>query len=158
MPGVYSTHVNLVSETADVLYNPKAVTTDDIGERINMIGYEYMGIHDNNSINNEILEKKHAESQKNRLYRIIIGFFFSALLMYLMFGNVDLGHNASYIMLAISILPLTFLWIVIVFSTPIFFEARYMFSYHLAFPWLIYLAMHKGETSIDAIATFENKV
>lgn len=105
MPGVYSTHVNLVSETADVLYNPKAVTTDDIGERINMIGYEYMGIHDNNSINNEILEKKHAESQKNKLYRIIIGFFFSALLMYLMFGNVDLGHNASYIMLAISILP-----------------------------------------------------
>ncbi|HII08575.1 MAG TPA: copper-translocating P-type ATPase [Methanosphaera sp.] len=105
MPGVYSTHVNLVSETADVLYNPKAVSTDEIGERINMIGYEYMGIHDNNSINNEILEKKHAENQKKKLYRIIIGFFFSALLMYLMFGNVDLGPNESYILLAISILP-----------------------------------------------------
>lgn len=105
MPGVYSTHVNLVSETADVLYNPKAVTTDEIGERINMIGYEYMGIHDNNSINNEILEKKHAENQKKKLYRIIIGFFFSALLMYLMFGNVDLGPNKSYILLAISVLP-----------------------------------------------------
>jgi len=105
MPGVYSVHVNLVSETADVLYNPKIVTTDDIGDRINLIGYEYMGIHDDNSINNDILEKKHAENQKHKLYRIIVGFFFSALLMYLMFGNVDLGHNASYILLTISILP-----------------------------------------------------
>ncbi|MBE6486760.1 MAG: copper-translocating P-type ATPase [Methanosphaera stadtmanae] len=105
MPGVYSVHVNLVSETADVLYNPKIVTTDDIGDRINLIGYEYMGIHDDNSINNDILEKKHAENQKHKLYRISVGFFFSALLMYLMFGNVDLGHNASYILLTISILP-----------------------------------------------------
>ena len=105
MPGVYSVHVNLVSETADVLYNPKMITTDDIGDRINLIGYEYLGIRDNNSINNEILEKKHAENQKNKLYRIIVGFFFSALLMYLMFGNVNLGHNSSYILLAISILP-----------------------------------------------------
>lgn len=105
MPGVYSVHVNLVSETADVLYNPKAVSTDEIGERINMIGYEYMGIHDNNSINNDVLEQKRAENQKKKLYRIIIGFFFSALLMYLMFGNVNLGHNESYILLAISILP-----------------------------------------------------
>ena len=105
MPGVYSVHVNLVSETADVLYNPKMITIDDIGDRINLIGYEYLGIHDNNSINNEILEKKHAENQKNKLYRIIVGFFFSALLMYLMFGNVNLGHNSSYILLAISILP-----------------------------------------------------
>lgn len=105
MPGVYSTHVNLVSETADVLYNPTVVTTDDIGDRINAIGYEYMGIHDDNSINNNILEQKHADSQKKKLYRIIVGFFFSALLMYLMFGNVNLGHDASHIMLAISILP-----------------------------------------------------
>lgn len=105
MPGVYSVHVNLVSETADVLYNPKIVTTDDIGDRINLIGYEYMGVHDNNSVNNDVLEKKHEENQKNKLYRIIVGFFFSALLMYLMFGNIDLGHNASYILLAISILP-----------------------------------------------------
>lgn len=105
MPGVYSTHVNLVSETADVLYNPTVVTTDDIGDRINMIGYEYLGIHDNNSINNDVLEKKHEENQKKKLYRIIIGFFFSAILMYLMFGNVNLGSNPSLVMLAISILP-----------------------------------------------------
>jgi hypothetical protein len=36
----------------------------------------------------------------------------------------------------IALLPLTALWIVLIASTPIFFEARYMFVYHLAFPVL----------------------
>ena len=58
MNGIYSIHVNLVSETADIIYNPKKVTIDEVGDRINMIGYEYMGIHDNNSINNNVLEQK----------------------------------------------------------------------------------------------------
>lgn len=105
MPGVYSAHVNLVSETADVLFNPEKVTIDDVGDRINSIGYEYMGIHDNNSLNNDIIEKKHEENQRKKIYRIVVGFFFSAILMILMFGNFDLGSNASYIMLTISILP-----------------------------------------------------
>lgn len=105
MPGVYSTHVNLVSETADVIYNPNKVTTDDIGDRINLIGYEYMGIHDNNSINNDVIEKKHEEMQRKKLYRIIVGFLFSIILMILMFGNFNLGPNKSYILLCISILP-----------------------------------------------------
>lgn len=105
MPGVYSTHVNLVSETADVIYNPNKVTTDDIGDRINLIGYEYMGIHDDNSINNDVIEKKHEEMQRKKLYRIIVGFLFSIILMILMFGNFNLGPNKSYILLCISILP-----------------------------------------------------
>ncbi len=108
MPGVYSTHVNLVSETADVLYNPKVVSIDDVGDRINTIGYEYMGIHDNNSINNDILEKKHEENQRKKIYRIVVGFFFSALLMILMFGNFNLGIHHSFILLAISILPFVY--------------------------------------------------
>lgn len=105
MPGVYSTHVNLVSETADVIYNPNKITTDDIGDRINLIGYEYMGIHDDNSINNDVIEKKHEEMQRKKLYRIIVGFLFSIILMILMFGNFNLGPNKSYILLCISILP-----------------------------------------------------
>ncbi|RAP52851.1 MAG: copper-translocating P-type ATPase [Methanosphaera sp. rholeuAM270] len=105
MPGVYSVHVNLVSETADVLYNPKMLSIDDIGDRINTIGYEYMGVHDNNSVNNDVIEKKHMEKQRQKIYRIVVGFFFSAVLMILMFGNIDLGPNASYILLTISILP-----------------------------------------------------
>ena len=54
MPGVYSIHVNLISKTADVIFNPKIVTTDEIGDKINSISYEYIDIHDNNSINNNI--------------------------------------------------------------------------------------------------------
>lgn len=105
MLGVYSIHVNLISETADVIFNPKIVTTDEIGDKINSIGYEYMGIHDNNSINNNIIERKHEENLKKKLYRIIVGFFFSALLMFLMFSNIDLNGNESYIQLAITIIP-----------------------------------------------------
>ncbi|MDO5826425.1 MAG: heavy metal translocating P-type ATPase [Methanosphaera sp.] len=104
-PGVYSVNVNLVSQTADVLYNPKKITIDEIGEKINSIGFEYMGLHDDNSTTNELLEKKHKDSLNKKLYRIIIGFFFSAVLMYLMFSNVDLGPNKSYILLAITIIP-----------------------------------------------------
>ena len=106
--GVYSIHVNLVSETADVIYNPKAISIDDIGEKINSIGYEYLGLHDDNSINNDVLAKKHEERLKSKLYRIIVGFFFSILLMYLMFGNVDLGPHGNIIMLAISIIPMIY--------------------------------------------------
>ena len=35
MPGVYSIHVNLISETAEVIFNPTVVTVKDIGDRIN---------------------------------------------------------------------------------------------------------------------------
>ncbi|RAP50957.1 MAG: copper-translocating P-type ATPase [Methanosphaera sp. SHI613] len=107
-PGVYSVNVNLVSETADVLYNPKKVTIEELGEKINSIGFEYMGLHDDNSNNNELLEKKHKDSLNKKLYRIIIGFFFSAVLMYLMFSNIDLGPNESYILLAITVVPLIY--------------------------------------------------
>ena len=107
-PGVYSVNVNLVSETADVLYNPKKISIEKIGEKINAIGFEYMGLHDDNSINNELLEKKHKDSLNKKLYRIIIGFFFSALLMYLMFSDIDLGPHMSYILLAITIIPLIY--------------------------------------------------
>ncbi|MBE6488785.1 MAG: copper-translocating P-type ATPase [Methanosphaera stadtmanae] len=106
--GVYSINVNLVSETADVIYNPKAISIDDIGEKINSIGYEYLGLHDDNSINNDVLAKKHEERLKAKLYRIIVGFFFSILLMYLMFGNVNLGPHGNIIMLAISIIPMIY--------------------------------------------------
>lgn len=116
MDGVYSIHVNLVSETADVIYNPKKVTIDDVGDRINMIGYEYMGIHDNNSINDTVLEQKRLKNQKKKIYRIIVGFFFSAVLMYLMFGNVNLGPNASLIMLIISIVPFIYVSYPIIIS------------------------------------------
>lgn len=36
----------------------------------------------------------------------------------------------------LALLPLTGLWLVLIFTTPIFFEARYMFAYHLALPVL----------------------
>lgn len=105
MSGVYSVHVNLVSETADVIYNPKVVTIDDIGDRINSIGYEYMGIHDNNSINNEKVEAKREKGLRQKIYRIIVGFVFAAILMIIMYADFGLGENKSIVSLAIAIIP-----------------------------------------------------
>lgn len=39
--------------------------------------------------------------------------------------------------LLVALLPLILLWLVLIFSTPIFFEARYMFAYSLVLPVLI---------------------
>ena len=99
-PGVYSANVNLVSETADVLFNPKVVDVDELGDKINSIGFEYLGVHDNNSLNNDAIDKKHKDMLNQKLYRIVVGFFFSALIMYLMFANIDLGSHSDYIILA----------------------------------------------------------
>lgn len=116
MPGVYSIHVNLISETAEVIFNPTVVTVKDIGDRINSIGYEYMGIHDNNSINNNIIEEKHKQNLRKKLHRIIVGFLFSAILMYLMFSNFNFNGNESYIQLAITILPFIYVCSPIIIS------------------------------------------
>ena len=59
MPGVYSIYVNLVSQTADILYNPKVVQLDDIADRINKIGFKYLGVVDKNSINNDKIKQLH---------------------------------------------------------------------------------------------------
>lgn len=119
MSGVYSIHVNLVSETADVIYNPEEITTEDIGNQINNIGYEYMGIHDNNSINNNIIEQKHAENLRKKRNRIIVGFLFSAILMTIMFVTFDnptINSNKSYISLAITIIPFIYVCLPIISS------------------------------------------
>lgn len=36
----------------------------------------------------------------------------------------------------ISVLPLIMLWLVLIATTPVFFEVRYMFAFHLALPVL----------------------
>lgn len=41
----------------------------------------------------------------------------------------------------LSLLPLNLLWIVLIFTTPIFFEPRYMFVYNLALPVLFFILL-----------------
>lgn len=115
MPGVYSIKINLVSETADVLYNPEVVSIEEIGDRIDAIGYQYLGIADKNSMNNTRIEKLHDKNLREKMYRIIVGFFFSIILMILMFGDLGLTHDeVSYLSLIICIIPFVYV------SYPIF--------------------------------------
>lgn len=118
MPGVYSIKVNLVSETADVLYNPKVVSIEEVGDRIDAIGYQYLGIADKNSMNNNKIQKLHEKNLREKMYRIIVGFFFSIILMILMFADFGLTHDeVSYISLLICIIPFVYI------SYPIFKSA-----------------------------------
>lgn len=115
MPGVYSIYVNLVSQTADILYNPTVVELDDIADRINKIGFKYLGVADKNSINNDKIKQLHEKNLKEKLNRIIVGFIFSAILMFIMFADLGIGHNEkSIISLIICIIPLIYV------SYPIF--------------------------------------
>ncbi len=127
MPGVYSINVNLVSETADILFNPNIVTIDEIGDRINTIGYQYLGISDSNSLNNKKIEKIHEENLRQKMNRIIVGFFFAAILMIIMYVDLGISHeNLAYISLIISIIPFIYV------SYPIFKSGYYSLkNYHL---------------------------
>lgn len=120
MHGVYQIHVNLVSETADVIYNPRLVTIKEVGDRINTIGYQYLGLATKDSLKNTKLEKLHEENLRKKMYRIIVGFIFSIILMILMFGNFDLTFSeTSYLSLIISIIPFVYI------SYPIFKSGFY---------------------------------
>lgn len=115
MPGVYSIYVNLVSQTADILYNPTVVQLDDIADRINKIGFKYLGVVDKNSINNDKIKQLHEKNLKEKLNRLVVGFIFSAILMFIMFADLGIGHNEkSIISLIICIIPLIYV------SYPIF--------------------------------------
>ena len=50
----------------------------------------------------------------------------------------------------LALLPLNLLWIVLIVTTPIFFEARYMFVYNLALPVLIWI-LFSGEKTENLI-------
>ncbi len=45
----------------------------------------------------------------------------------------------------LPLLPLLLLWLVLIFSSPILFEARYMFAYYLALPVLICMTLMGGK-------------
>lgn len=50
----------------------------------------------------------------------------------------------------LSLLPLNFLWFVLILTTPVFFEARYMFVYNLALPVLFFILLSREGEYISA--------
>ncbi len=104
-PGVYSVSVNLVGETADVIFNPNIVTIEELGNKINNIGFEYLGVKDLHNKNNKKIQEAHEKSLKSKRNRIFIGFLFSIPTMLLMFSGINLPIPMSLFMLIITIIP-----------------------------------------------------
>ena len=117
LDGIFDVKSDLTSGTAFIRYDGSKVIVDDMEVVINNLGFELLGIEGQTEIDEDELYRKDLEGKRNR---IIVGLFFSAILMILMYSWWDplMGfthsiHNATGIdissmgllSLIISIIP-----------------------------------------------------
>ena len=60
----------------------------------------------------------------------------------------------------LALLPVNLLWIVLIASTPIFFEARYMFVYNLALPvliWILFSGAKSGDLMKNTVSVSQKE-
>ena len=86
LDGIFDVKADLTSGTAFVRYDKSKVTIDDMEEVINKLGFELLGIDGQTEIDEEELYRRDLASKRNR---IIVGLFFSAVLMILMYSGWD---------------------------------------------------------------------
>ena len=86
LDGIFDVKADLTSGTAFVRYDKSKVTIDDMEEVINKLGFELLGIDGQTEIDEEELYRQDLASKRNR---IIVGLFFSAILMILMYSGWD---------------------------------------------------------------------
>ncbi|MGA1821625.1 MAG: heavy metal translocating P-type ATPase [Thermoplasmatota archaeon] len=100
LPGVVDVSVNLGSEKAHVVYNPKVTTLSDMRKAIEDIGYRYVGTEDESG--SDAADKIHKRAQGIRILRFTLGFVFGIPLMALMHLGIDLGIDMAYFMMSVS--------------------------------------------------------
>ena len=86
LDGIFDVKADLTSGTAFIRYDGSKVTVDDMEVVINNLGFELLGIEGQTEIDEDELYRKDLEGKRNR---IIVGLFFSAILMILMYGGWD---------------------------------------------------------------------
>ena len=86
LDGIFDVKADLTSGTAFVRYDKSKVTIDDMEVVINNLGFELLGIDGQTEIDEEELYQQDLISKRNR---IIVGLFFSAILMILMYSGWD---------------------------------------------------------------------
>ncbi|MDH7592806.1 MAG: heavy metal translocating P-type ATPase [Methanomicrobiales archaeon] len=101
--GVVEAKVNLASERAYVLYNPKLAGVAEMRRAIEDAGYLFLGIEgeESDAVEQEARERDLVEKKR----RILVGFSVSALLMILMYLPLPLPVPMHYLMLVISAPP-----------------------------------------------------
>ena len=86
LDGIFDVKADLTSGTAFVRYDKSKVTIDDMEGVIDNLGFELLGIDGQTEIDEEELYQQDLISKRNR---IIVGLFFSAILMILMYSGWD---------------------------------------------------------------------
>lgn len=86
LDGIFDVKADLTSGTAFVRYDKTKVTIDDMEEVIKNLGFELLGIDGQTEIDEEEIYRKDLKSKRNR---IIVGLFFSVILMILMYSGWD---------------------------------------------------------------------
>ena len=84
LDGIFDVKADLTSGTAFIRYDGSKVTVDDMEVVINNLGFELLGIEGQTEIDEDELYRKDLEGKRNR---IIVGLFFSAILMILMYSG-----------------------------------------------------------------------
>jgi Cu+-exporting ATPase len=101
LPGVVRAQVNLATEKAQVTYNSSLTTLEDMKAAIEDAGYQYLGLADQLSVEEE--EKARQRDLQDKFRRFMVGFAVSIPLFALMIVPLPVSmHILSYLMLAIS--------------------------------------------------------
>lgn len=103
LDGIFDVKADLSSASAEVYYDKNKVTIDDMKVVIESLGFEVLGVDGQLEVDeDEIYEK----DLRDKLYRIIVGFTFSIILMVLMYVHWHpFGLSMGMVSLIISIAP-----------------------------------------------------
>ncbi len=103
LDGIFDVKADLSTASAEVYYDKNKVTLDDMKVVIESLGFEVLGVDGQLEIDeDEIYEK----DLREKLYRIIVGFTFSIILMVLMYVHWHpFGISMGIVSLIISIAP-----------------------------------------------------
>lgn len=99
LDGVVSVSVNLATEKAAVMYNPRMVNLTDMKKAVEDAGYQYLGVDGESDFANKVREK---DLRAKRL-RIYVGFLVGIPLMVFMYVHPYLTmEQVSYLSLVLS--------------------------------------------------------
>ncbi|KZX14777.1 copper-exporting P-type ATPase A [Methanobrevibacter cuticularis] len=102
--GVDEATVNLTSQKALVSYDKKLISHDEMGKAIEDTGFEYLGVDSQTDSDSD--DKRYEKDLKDKLNRIIVGFVFSGILMFVMYYDFHFFYlSMSEISLLIAIIP-----------------------------------------------------
>ena len=86
LDGIFDVKADLTSQSAKIRYDSSKVTLDEIDDVITSLGFELLGVEGQSEIDEDAIYHRDLKEKRNR---IIVGLFFSAVLMILMFSGWD---------------------------------------------------------------------